>query len=156
MLREALQLSGEAAVVQIMVRLGLAMLLGGCLGGVQGRRWQAGRDRMHMLVALGAACGVLLPAQADLPLAALSHVLHGVIVGVGVVAGATLLLARVPAQRQRLPQAASLWMAGAVGMAAGLGRAGSAILATLLSGLLLALLTETAASGEPEDSGHEA
>src|SRR5438132_10963253 len=82
---------GIAEVTQIVVRLLLAALLGGLVGFQRERRGKAAGLRTHMLVALGAAFFVLIPAQAGMPLADLSRVLQGIITGVRFLGAGSIL-----------------------------------------------------------------
>jgi putative Mg2+ transporter-C (MgtC) family protein len=131
---------GIAEVTQIVVRLLLAALLGGLVGFQRERRGKAAGLRTHMLVALGAAFFVLIPAQAGMPLADLSRVLQGVITGVGFLGAGTILKRQASEQIEGLTTAAGLWLTAAVGSAAGMGRETSAVLGTVLAFIILSLL----------------
>jgi hypothetical protein len=82
---------GEAT--RIVLRLGMAMLLGGLLGYERERSGKDAGLRTHMLVALGAAIFVLVPLQGGMEVGDLSRVLQGVIAGIGFLgAGAIIKL----------------------------------------------------------------
>jgi putative Mg2+ transporter-C (MgtC) family protein len=133
-------LPGVAEVTQVVLRLLLAALLGGLLGF---QREQEGKEaglRTHMLVALGAAFFALVPYQAGMLLTDMSRVLQGIIAGVGFLGAGTILKQNEVGQIHGLTTAAGLWLTAAVGIAAGLGREASAILATVLAFIVLALL----------------
>ena len=131
---------GIAEVTQIVVRLLLAALLGGLVGFQRERRGKAAGLRTHMLVALGAAFFVLIPAQAGMPLADLSRVLQGIITGVGFLGAGTILKRQASEEIEGLTTAAGLWLTAAVGSAAGMGRETSAVLGTVLALIVLSLL----------------
>jgi len=131
---------GLAEVTQIVVRLLLAALLGGLVGFQRERRGKAAGLRTHMLVALGAAFFVLIPAQAGMPLADLSRVLQGIITGVGFLGAGTILKRQASEEIEGLTTAAGLWLTAAVGSAAGMGRETSAVLSTVLAFIILSLL----------------
>ena len=131
---------GLAEVTQIVVRLLLAALLGGLVGFQRERRGKAAGLRTHMLVALGAAFFVLIPAQAGMPLADLSRVLQGIITGVGFLGAGTILKRQASEEIEGLTTAAGLWLTAAVGSAAGMGRETSAVLCTVLALIVLSLL----------------
>jgi putative Mg2+ transporter-C (MgtC) family protein len=135
-------LPGLAAVTQLVLRMLLAALLGGLLGFQRERAGRAAGLRTHMLVALGSAFFVLVPLQAGMPLADLSRVLQGLIAGIGFLIAGTILKQRDEEHIQGLTTAAGLWLTAAVGVAAGLGREASAILATGLAFLILACLPQ--------------
>jgi putative Mg2+ transporter-C (MgtC) family protein len=131
---------GIAEVTQIVVRLWLAALLGGLVGFQRERRGKAAGLRTHMLVALGAAFFVLVPAQAGMPLADLSRVLQGIITGIGFLGAGTILKRQASEEIEGLTTAAGLWLTAAVGSAAGMGRETSAVLGTMLALIVLSLL----------------
>ena len=131
---------GIAEVTQIVVRLLLAALLGGLVGFQRERRGKAAGLRTHMLVSLGAAFFVLIPAQAGMPLADLSRVLQGIITGVGFLGAGTILKRHASEEIEGLTTAAGLWLTAAVGSAAGMGRETSAVLGTVLALIVLSLL----------------
>jgi putative Mg2+ transporter-C (MgtC) family protein len=133
-------LPGVAEVTQVVIRLLLAALLGGLLGFERERQGKEAGLRTHMLVALGAAIFVLIPHQAGMLLADMSRVLQGVIAGVGFLGAGTILKQNQPEQIHGLTTAAGLWLTAAVGIAAGLGREASAILATVLAFIILSLM----------------
>jgi putative Mg2+ transporter-C (MgtC) family protein len=81
--QEFLDLGDAANVTQVVMRLGLALILGGVLGF---EREMAGRDaglRTHMLVAVGCALFVVVPLQAGFSQDSMSRVLQGLVSGVG-------------------------------------------------------------------------
>jgi putative Mg2+ transporter-C (MgtC) family protein len=144
---------GIAELTQIIVRLGLAALLGGLVGFQREHAGKAAGLRTHMLVALGAAFFVLIPAHAGMPLADLSRVLQGVITGVGFL-GAGTILKRQTAEDlpmiEGLTTAAGLWLTAAIGCAAGMGRETSAVLGAVLAFGILALLPRSTAPTDSE------
>ena len=128
------------AVTQLVLRMLLAIGLGGLLGYQRERQGKAAGLRTHMLVALGSAFFVLIPLQAGMPLADLSRVLQGLLAGIGFLAAGTILKQRAQEQIQGLTTAAGLWLTAAIGVAVGLGRETSAVLGTGLALVILALL----------------
>jgi putative Mg2+ transporter-C (MgtC) family protein len=133
-------LPGIAEVTQIVVRLLLAALLGGIVGYQRESVGKAAGLRTHMLVSLGAAFFVMIPAQAGMALADLSRVLQGVISGIGFLGAGTILKREREEQIEGLTTAAGLWLTAAVGSAAGMGREASAVLGTVLAFIILSLL----------------
>jgi putative Mg2+ transporter-C (MgtC) family protein len=129
-----------AEVTQIVVRLALAALLGGLLGYEREHAGKAAGVRTHMLVALGSAFFVLVPAQVGITSGDLSRVLQGVITGVGFLGTGTILKGSRKGEIHGLTTAAGIWFTAAVGIAAGLGREASAVLGTLLALLILTIV----------------
>lgn len=133
-------LPDAAAVTQLMLRMLLAILLGGILGYERERQGKEAGLRTHMLVALGSAFFVLIPLQTGMPLADLSRVLQGLITGIGFLGAGAILKQQDAQQIHGLTTAAGLWLTASVGIAVGLGREISAILVTLLALIIFALL----------------
>ena len=122
------------------VRMVVALALGAVIGWDRERRDAEAGLRTHMLVALGAALFVLVPAEAGMGNDELSRIIQGLVSGIGFL-GAGAVLKRSNAGRiHGLTTAASIWATAAVGMAAGLGREGTALLATGFILLVLAWL----------------
>jgi putative Mg2+ transporter-C (MgtC) family protein len=129
-----------------MTRLVSRLLLAGVLGGVLGyEREMHGKDaglRTHILICVGCALFVAIPLQAGMSLDALSRILQGIATGIGFVGGGAILKLDEERRIEGLTTAAGIWLTAAIGIAAGLGREGSALV-----GALLALFT-TAALGQ--------
>lgn len=126
---------------RISLRLLLAALLGGMLGYERERKGKAAGLRTHMLVALGAAFFVLIPQQAGASISDLTRVIQGVVAGIGFLGAGTIIKLLAPkAEARGLTTAASIWLTAAIGVAAGAGRVASALLATFIALIILALL----------------
>ncbi|MET0543860.1 MAG: MgtC/SapB family protein [Variovorax sp.] len=130
-----------AQLTRIGVRLTLAALLGFVLGFEREQQGKAAGVRTHMLVAIGSALFVLVPAQAGILPADMSRVIQGLVAGVGFLCAGTILKQhRGEEQVQGLTTAAGLWMTAAIGMACGLGRESTAVISTLLALVVLSLV----------------
>ena len=146
-----------AQITRIVVRLGLAALLGFALGFEREQRGKAAGIRTHMLVAIGSALFVLVPQSSGIVAADMSRVIQGLIAGVGFLCAGTILKSGHEEQQvQGLTSAAGLWMTAAIGMACGLGRETMALLSTLLALAVLTLMPYVVrlierALGEPLD-----
>lgn len=128
-------------LIRIVVRLALAAVLGFMLGFEREQRGKAAGVRTHMLVAIGSALFVLIPAQTGILPADMSRVIQGLVAGVGFLCAGTILKrGRDEEQVQGLTTAAGLWMTAAIGMACGLGRESTAVLSTLLALAVLSLV----------------
>ena len=125
---------------RIVIRLLVAMLLGGVVG-IQ-REW-TGKPaglRTHMLVALGAALFVLASVEAGMDSADLSRVIQGLATGIGFIGGGAILKLSQERDIRGLTSAAGIWMTAAMGVAVGLGRIGMALLSALLTWFILAVI----------------
>ncbi|MBP7565619.1 MAG: MgtC/SapB family protein [Burkholderiaceae bacterium] len=129
-----------AQVTRIVVRLGLAALLGGLLGWEREYKGKAAGVRTHMLVAMGAALFVLVPQQAGILPADMSRVIQGVVAGIGFLCAGTILKGRDEEHVRGLTTAAGVWLTAAIGIGCGLGREVTAILSTALALLVLAVV----------------
>jgi putative Mg2+ transporter-C (MgtC) family protein len=122
---------------RIVVRLGMAGLLGGVLGWEREHAGKAAGVRTHMLVAMGAALFVLVSQQAGIGPADSSRVLQGIIAGVGFLGAGTILKGDGENQVKGLTTAAGIWLTAAIGVAAGLGQEATAVLTTVLALVVL-------------------
>lgn len=129
-------------VLRVAIRLVVAMLLGAVVGYERERAGQYAGLRTHMLVALGSALLVVVPAVGDADAAEISRIVQGIATGIGFIgAGSVLKLAR-SREIRGLTTAAGIWVTAAVGVAAGLGYEGVAALAVGLAwGVLTAVGT---------------
>ena len=126
--------------VQLGVRLLVAAVLGGILGWERHRAGKAAGLRTYMLVALGSAAFVAVPEQAGVSTADVSRILQGLIAGVGFLGAGCILRQQADGHVQGLTTAAGIWLTAAVGMAAGLGRCGSAIILGVIGWFTLEVL----------------
>lgn len=131
----------DARTVTVLVlRLVVAAILGGALGYERERAGKEAGLRTHMLVALGAALFVILPKQAGLSDEGLSRVLQGLLAGVGFLCAGTILKDDEGGRVRGLTTAAGIWLTAAIGVAAGMGREGTAVVSTVLALLILAAI----------------
>ncbi|MEN5066271.1 MgtC/SapB family protein [Achromobacter aegrifaciens] len=129
---------GEAT--RIVLRLSVAMLLGGLLGYERERSGKDAGLRTHMLVALGAAIFVLVPLQGGMEVGDLSRVLQGVIAGIGFLGAGAIIKLSGEREIRGLTTAAGIWMTAAIGAAAGMGREATAVVSTVMALFVLAVL----------------
>ncbi|MDX1930278.1 MAG: MgtC/SapB family protein [Pirellulaceae bacterium] len=134
-------LPDAAEAIRMSVRLIIAAVLGGLLGYNRERAGKSAGLRTHMLVALGAALFVLIPEQAGQSATDISHVIQGVVAGVGFLGAGSIVKKSSEEDVDGLTTAAGIWLTAAVGIAAGLGREASATLGAVLAFLILSMLT---------------
>ena len=133
-------LPDAAQLVRVIVRLLLAVMLGAVLGYERERHESAAGLRTHMLVALGAALFVVAPQAAGFEPQDVSRVLQGLIAGIGFLGAGAIIKLSEREQVKGLTTAASIWATAAIAAAAGLGRAWTAIIATLFAFVILGVL----------------
>lgn len=133
-------LPDPAQATRVILRLLCAAILGGIIGFEREHKGKAAGMRTHMLVAIGAALFVTASQQSGGDHADVSRVIQGLIAGIGFLGAGTILNGRRDEEVKGLTTAASIWLTAAIGVAAGLGREATAILATLLALVVLAVL----------------
>lgn len=152
----------EATV--ICIRLSVAALLGALIGYDRERRGKEAGLRTHMMVSLGAALFILVPLRSGMEIQDASRVLQGIIAGIGFLGAGAILKQDTHGIIKGLTTASSIWVAAAVGIAAGMGREITAILGTLAALFILVVMgwfERHIDSGPPhsertkEDNGHE-
>lgn len=133
-------LESVAGLTRITVRLALAALLGAVIGWDRELKHKTAGLRTHMLVGLGAALFVLISREAGHSSADQARVLQGLLSGIGFLCAGAILHQGRGGEVHGFTTAAGLWLTAAIGVAAGLGREGLALLSTLLGwGILVAL-----------------
>jgi len=129
-----------ADATRILVRLGMAVFLGGLIGYERERRGKPAGLRTHMLVSLGAALFVVSPLQDGMQIGDLSRVLQGVIAGIGFLGAGAIIKLSDAHRIKGLTTAATIWLAAAIGVAAGMGNEVTALASTVLALAILAIL----------------
>ena len=144
-------------VIQILVRLLMAALLGAVLGFEREHKGKAAGVRTHMLVSLGAALFVLAPSMAGADEQALSRVIQGIVAGIGFLGAGTILKGngQDASHVKGLTTAAGLWMTAAIGTAAGMGREATALISTILALLVLGTMPLLVDKLEGQDEGKQ-
>ncbi|HWT71439.1 MAG TPA: MgtC/SapB family protein [Oxalicibacterium sp.] len=133
-------ISDASQLTRVIIRLTVAITLGGLLGYEREVSGRSAGLRTHMLVALGAALFVLVPLEAGISTNDLSRVLQGVIAGIGFLGAGAIIKLSQAEEIKGLTTAASVWLTAAIGIAAGMGREATAVLSTLLALFILAVL----------------
>jgi putative Mg2+ transporter-C (MgtC) family protein len=151
--------SNFADAVRLVVRLLVALALGAMLGYEREHVGKPAGLRTHMLVSLSTALLTLTPILAGMDASSVSRVIQGLAAGIGFVGGGAILKLTDRQQIRGLTTAASIWLAAAVGVAAGLGRHAAALLGAVL-GLLILFVMGTVehrfqgrSKGEPPAQG---
>lgn len=135
-------------ITRVVVRLIVAVALGGLLGYERESIGASAGQRTHMLVALGSAIFVLIPLQAGMQIEDLSRVLQGVTAGIGFLGAGAILKLRERNAIQGLTTAASVWLTAAIGVAAGMGRETTAVVSAVFAFVILSLLRRRRASAQ--------
>lgn len=134
-----LGLDSPGRAAQMLIRIIIAVLLGGLVGM---QREQAGKPagvRTHMLVCLGTAVVVLACAGMGMQYDAQSRVIQGIVTGIGFIGAGSILKLNEERDIQGLTTAAGLWLTAAIGIACGVGTIGIALITAVVTVIVLAL-----------------
>jgi putative Mg2+ transporter-C (MgtC) family protein len=148
-IQEFSDIADAAEAARIIVRLLMAILLGAAIGYERETQGKAAGLRTHMLVSLGAAIFVLVPLQSGMPEADVSRVLQGIVAGVGFLGAGAIIKLSGHEEVKGLTTAASVWVAAGIGIAAGMGREATAIVSTLATLFILAVVKRVEKHIEP-------
>ena len=125
-------------LAHMLLRLIAAILLGAIVGIQRERAGKAAGLRTHILVTLGTAMFILASTSSGMSLDGVSRVIQGLATGIGFIGAGAILKLSDTREIQGLTTAAGIWMTAAIGVAIGLGNLGLAILATVLTWIILA------------------
>lgn len=152
-----------ASVSEVVVRLLVALFAGAVIGWDRGRLDKPAGLRTHMLVGLGSCTFTLLGFEVSEHLAERTgsefdptRVLQGVVGGIGFLGAGTIIQSR--GQVSGVTTAASVWVAGALGAAAGVGAYVLTAASTVLAFLVLIAVgldrkvTNKPSEPEPDDA----
>ncbi len=117
------QTLAELNIWSVLVRILLAALFGGCIGGERGRHGRAAGLRTHILVCLGATMTTMIGMYSACVLGYNGDPLRvgaQVVSGIGFL-GAGTIMVRSRAQVTGLTTAAGLWATACIGLALGVG-----------------------------------
>jgi putative Mg2+ transporter-C (MgtC) family protein len=128
---------GHLAIV--LLRTVMAVVLGGIVGVQREKVGKPAGLRTHMLVSLGTAVVVLACIGGGMNIDGLSRVIQGIVTGIGFIGAGTILKLTDKREIQGLTTAAGLWMTAVIGVAVGLGALGLAVIATVLTVIVLSL-----------------
>jgi len=131
----------------ILLRLGVAVLLGAIVGVEREQRERGAGMRTLALVSLGSALFTIISAYAFLDLLAIPHVTLDptriasyIVAGIGFLGAGTIFLSRESERVKGLTTAASIWVIAAIGIACGAGMLLEATATTAIVLIVLVLL----------------
>ena len=128
---------------RVFIRLVLAMIVGAVVGVQRELSGKPAGIRTHMLVSLGAALFVIGPMEFGMIESDLSRVIQGLIAGIGFLGAGAILKLEDKREIEGLTTAAGIWMTAAMGLAAGLGRFGLALISLIFAWFVLAVVKRT-------------
>lgn len=133
----------EFNMVSVLLRLFLAVIIGGIIGFERGRHGSAAGFRTHILVCVGAAMTSLCSLYASLSLQLPGDIFRlsaQVISGIGFL-GAGIILVRNNSTVAGLTTAAGMWVTATIGLALGYGFYSGALIGTVICVSTTTLLT---------------
>lgn len=130
----------RAQLAHVVIRLIAAVLLGSVIGFERERAGKAAGLRTHILVTLGTCVFVLTCSGFGMSSDGLSRVIQGIVTGIGFIGAGSILKLNEERDIQGLTTAAGIWMTAAIGVAVGLGTLGLALLAALLTLIVLTIV----------------
>lgn len=137
---ELLSLPDAAYVTRTFFRLGAAAVLGGLIGAERELGGKSAGLRTHMTVALGCASFVLISLEGDPDPGSLSRAIQGIAAGIGFICAGTILKKKEEEDVKGLTTAATIWLAAAVGVAAGAGQAWLGLASVVCAFFILTLM----------------
>jgi len=127
-------------LTRVISRVLLASILAAFVGYERERRGSTAGLRTHMMVALGVSLLVVASEQSGMDSESVSRVIQGVFAGIGFLGAGAIIKQDNTDQVRGLTTAASIWATAGIATAAGLGREGTAIIATVFALTILSLL----------------
>jgi len=131
----------QLSSLDILVRLGLAAMIGSVLGMNRELHGKPAGLRTHALVALGSALFALIGLHLEGPGGAgeqaFSRVIQGVVTGIGFLGGGAILKDQGTGNVHGLTTAASIWIVAGLGLACGAGYWRVGLIALLLTLIVL-------------------
>ena len=129
----------DQTLIEVVVRLSVATLIGGVLGADREVRNKPAGLRTHALVSLGAALIVVttLGLSAGGDANPISRAIQGIIAGVGFLGAGAILKGRERDEVSGLTTAASIWLVASLGVASGAGYWFAALVALGLALIVL-------------------
>lgn len=124
-------------LAHIIIRLTAATILGAAIGVQRERAGKPAGFRTHILVTLGTCLFVLACSGSGMSSDGLSRVIQGIITGIGFIGAGAILKTNEGRDVKGLTSAAGIWIAAAIGVTVGLGGLGLALIATVLTLLVL-------------------
>jgi putative Mg2+ transporter-C (MgtC) family protein len=129
----SIQVPSIDSFVRVTIRLVVALVLSALIGLEREAGGKAAGLRTHMLVGLGSALFIVVLSEAGASAGDLTRIVQGVAAGIGFIGGGVILKLEGERRVKGLTTAASIWLTSAVGIAAGAGKSGAAIVGIILS-----------------------
>ena len=143
--------AGWPEFARITFRMVVAALLGAAIGYEREKAKKAAGLRTHALVTLGTCVFVLGGTGFGMNSDGLSRIIQGITTGVGFIGAGSILKLNNERDIRGITTSAGIWMASAIGVAAGLGEIGLAVVATVVGLIVLAVVRTRDDNGDYEE-----
>jgi putative Mg2+ transporter-C (MgtC) family protein len=153
---DVLPLPDWTQLARVAVRLAVAAALGWLLGAERESMGKAAGARTHMLVALGSALFVIVPAEIGLREGDLGRVIQGIATGIGFLGAGTILKRTDRLEITGLTTAATIWLTAAIGLGVGAGQIWISVMCAVSAWIVLSLVTLSERRAEGVRSSTEA
>jgi putative Mg2+ transporter-C (MgtC) family protein len=137
---DVLPLPDWTQLARAAVRLAVAAALGWLLGAERESMGKAAGARTHMLVAMGSAMFVIVPAEIGLREGDLGRVIQGIATGIGFLGAGTILKRTERLEITGLTTAATIWLTAAIGLGVGAGQIWISVLCAISAWIILSLV----------------
>ena len=127
-------------LARVGVRLAVAAMLGWLLGAERGSMGKAAGARTHMLVALGSALFIIVPAEIGLNDGDLGRVIQGIAAGIGFLGAGTILKRTDLNEITGLTTAATIWLTAAIGVGVGAGQVWISVMCAASAWIILSVV----------------
>jgi putative Mg2+ transporter-C (MgtC) family protein len=129
-----------AQLARVSIRLAVAAALGWLLGAERESMGKAAGSRTHILVSLGAALFVIVPAEIGLREGDLGRIIQGIATGVGFLGAGTILKHADRNEITGLTTAATIWLTAAIGLGVGAGQIWISTLTAVSAWMILSVV----------------
>lgn len=138
---------------RVIIRLIVAAFIGAMIGYQRQRAGKSAGFRTHILVALGTCLFILACVGNGMSQDSITRVIQGIVTGIGFLGAGAILKVSSEHHIHGLTSAAGIWMTAAIGVTVGLGMIGLAILAAIMTLIVLSVLRrfEPVVTDPPEE-----
>jgi putative Mg2+ transporter-C (MgtC) family protein len=127
-------------LIQVLIRLIAAVLIGAMIGYEREKAGKSAGLRTHVLVTLGTCLFVMSGTAFGMSSDGLSRIIQGIATGIGFIGAGSILKIGQEHHIRGLTTSAGILMTSAIGVSIGLGMVGIAIVAGVLTLIVLAVL----------------
>jgi putative Mg2+ transporter-C (MgtC) family protein len=145
-------LSDTRQLIHVLIRLIASALFGALIGYQRESVGKPAGLRTHILVAVGTTVFVLGCSGYGMNSDGLSRVIQGIVTGLGFIGAGSILKLNEERDIKGLTTAAGVWMTAAIGVTVGLGGLGLALIATILTLIVLTVIVSIESRWLKKDS----